>query len=85
MSILVSLQNIWDEVGETDEERDRMLVQIDQECLDVYKKKVDLAVKSRASLLQTLADARVELTNLLSALGEKTYIGLVSNIHPQLS
>ncbi|KAL0306322.1 UNVERIFIED_CONTAM: microtubule-associated protein 1 [Sesamum radiatum] len=67
---------IWDEVGESDEERDKMLLQLEQECLDVYKRKVDLAVKSRAHLLQTLADARVELTNLLSALGEKIYVGI---------
>ncbi|KAK6154451.1 hypothetical protein DH2020_008699 [Rehmannia glutinosa] len=73
--MLVFLQ-IWDEVGETDDERDKMLLQLEQECLDVYKRKVDLAVKSRAQLLQTLADARVELTHLLSALGEKTYVGI---------
>ncbi|KAL0406962.1 UNVERIFIED_CONTAM: microtubule-associated protein 1 [Sesamum latifolium] len=75
-SLLQQLQQIWDEVGETDEERDKMLLQLEQECLDVYKRKVDHAVKSRAHLLQTLADARVELTNLLSALGEKTYVGI---------
>ncbi|XP_020553950.1 65-kDa microtubule-associated protein 1 [Sesamum indicum] len=75
-SLLQQLQQIWDEVGESDEERDKMLLQLEQECLDVYKRKVDLAVKSRAHLLQTLADARVELTNLLSALGEKTYVGI---------
>lgn len=73
------VQQIWDEVGETDEDRDKILLQLEQECLDVYRRKVDLAVKSRAQLLQTLADARVELTNLLSALGEKTYVGIVSD------
>ncbi|KAL0353684.1 UNVERIFIED_CONTAM: microtubule-associated protein 1 [Sesamum angustifolium] len=62
-----------------------MLLQLEQECLDVYKRKVDLAVKSRAHLLQTLADARVELTNLLSALGEKTYVGIVGTIKEQLA
>ncbi|KAG8386081.1 hypothetical protein BUALT_Bualt03G0111800 [Buddleja alternifolia] len=75
-SLLEQLQQIWDEVGENDDERDKMLLQLEQECLDVYRRKVDLAVKSRAHLLQTLADARVELTNLLSALGEKTYVGI---------
>ncbi|KAL6553387.1 hypothetical protein OROGR_007229 [Orobanche gracilis] len=75
-SLLEHLQQIWDEVGETDEERDKMLLQLEQECLDVYKRKVDHAVKSRVQLLQTLADARVELTNLLSALGEKSYVGI---------
>ncbi|KAL3644085.1 hypothetical protein CASFOL_012017 [Castilleja foliolosa] len=75
-SLLQQLQQIWDEVGETESERDKMLHQLDQECLDVYRRKVDYAVKARAELLQTLADARVELTNLLSALGENTYIGI---------
>ncbi|XP_060189829.1 65-kDa microtubule-associated protein 1-like [Lycium barbarum] len=75
-SLLQKLQQIWDEVGETDDERDKMLLQIDQECLDVYKRKVDHAVKSRAHLLQALADAKVELSRLLSALGEKTYVGI---------
>ncbi|XP_022855222.1 65-kDa microtubule-associated protein 1-like [Olea europaea var. sylvestris] len=75
-SLLQQLQQIWDEVGESDDDRDKMLLQLEQECLDVYKRKVDHAVKSRALLLQTLADARVELTNLLSALGEKSYVGI---------
>lgn len=74
------MQQIWDEVGESDDERDKILLQLEQECLDVYRRKVDLAVKSRAHLLQTLADARVELNNLLSAFGEKTYVGIVSDL-----
>lgn len=75
-SLLQHLQQIWDEVGESDEDRDKILLQIQQECLDVYKRKVDQAVKSRAQLLQTLADAQLELSNLLSALGEKSVVGM---------
>lgn len=78
-SLLQKLQLIWDEVGESDEERDRMLLQLEQDCLDVYKRKVDQATKSRALLLQELADSKYELTRLLSALGEKTYIGIPEN------
>jgi len=74
------LQEIWDEVGESDEERDKLLLQIEEECLNVYKKKVELAAKSRAELLQTLSDATVELSNLTTALGEKSYIDIVSNL-----
>ena len=55
-----------------------MLLQLEQECLDVYRRKVDQASKSRVQLLQALADSRAELAGLLSALGEKTYIGVVS-------
>ncbi|KAG5546606.1 hypothetical protein RHGRI_018701 [Rhododendron griersonianum] len=72
-------QQIWDEVGESDEERDKMLLQLEQECLDVYKRKVDQAAKSRAQLLQTLADANVELSSLISALGERSFVGIVSS------
>lgn len=75
-SLLQKLQEIWNEVGESDEERDKMLLQLDQECLDVYKRKVELAAKSRAQLLQALSDSRLELSSLLSALGEKTFTGV---------
>ncbi|XP_076907527.1 65-kDa microtubule-associated protein 1-like [Bidens hawaiensis] len=75
-SLLQQLQKIWDEVGESDEERDKMLLQIEQECLDVYKRKVDQATKSRSHLLQALADAKLELTTLLASLGEKTFVGI---------
>ncbi|XP_058080404.1 65-kDa microtubule-associated protein 1-like [Magnolia sinica] len=78
-SLLQQLQQIWDEVGETDEERDKMLLQLEQECLDVYKRKVDRASKSRAQLLQDLADSKLELSRLLSALGEKSFVGLPDN------
>ncbi|KAK7854014.1 65-kda microtubule-associated protein 1 [Quercus suber] len=69
-------QEIWDEVGESDEERDKMLLQLEQDCLDVYKRKVEQAAKSRAQLLQALSDAKLELSSLLSALGEKSFAGI---------
>ncbi|KAG1364260.1 Microtubule-associated protein, MAP65/Ase1/PRC1 [Cocos nucifera] len=75
-SLLQQLQLIWNEVGESDEERDKVLLQLEQECLDVYKRKVDQASKSRALLLQALADSRLELARLLSALGEKSFVGM---------
>ncbi|KAM1754977.1 hypothetical protein ACFX12_007360 [Malus domestica] len=75
-SLLQKLQEIWNEVGESDEERDKMLLQLEQECLDVYKRKVELAAKSRAQLLQALSDSRLELSSLLSALGEKSFTGV---------
>ncbi|KAJ8642503.1 hypothetical protein MRB53_004251 [Persea americana] len=73
-TLLQQLQQIWDEVGESDEVRDKMLLQLEQECLDVYKRKVDQASKSRAQLLQDLANSQSELTHLLSALGEKSIV-----------
>ncbi|XP_057430450.1 65-kDa microtubule-associated protein 1-like [Lotus japonicus] len=78
-SLLNKLQEIWDEVGESDAERDKLLLQIDQECLDVYKRKVEEAAKSRAQLLQVLSDAKLELSSLLSALGDKSFAEIPEN------
>nr|XP_043628642.1 65-kDa microtubule-associated protein 1-like [Erigeron canadensis] len=75
-SLLFQLQKIWDEVGESDEERDKMLLQLEQECLNVYKRKVEQAAKSRARLLHSLADAKLELSSLLASLGEKSFVSI---------
>ena len=70
---------IWDEVGESAEGRDKVLYQLDQECLDVYKRKVDQATNSRDLLIQALDDSKIELARLLSALGEKAIARTVSD------
>ncbi|KHN23892.1 65-kDa microtubule-associated protein 1 [Glycine soja] len=80
-SLLKKFQEIWDEVGESDEQRDKMLLQLEQECLDVYKRKVEQAAKSRVQLLQALSDAKLELSTLLSALGEKSFAGIPENTY----
>ncbi|KAJ1259882.1 hypothetical protein BS78_10G189900 [Paspalum vaginatum] len=80
-SLLQQLQLIWDEVGETDEDRDKMLLQLEQECLDVYRRKVDQASSSRTRLLQQLANSKSELTRLLSALGELSISGIPDKTH----
>lgn len=72
------MQRIWDEVGENDVDRDKMLLQLEQECLEVYKRKVDSANNARARLHQVLASAEAELCALYSALGEPTQNQLVS-------
>ncbi|KAH0464206.1 hypothetical protein IEQ34_006992 [Dendrobium chrysotoxum] len=62
---------IWDEVGESNDERDKMILEIEQECLEVYRRKVDQANHSRAYLRQAIADAEAELAAICSALGER--------------
>ncbi|CAN6471997.1 unnamed protein product [Victoria cruziana] len=74
-SLLQQLQQIWDEVGESDEDRDKMLLQLERDCLDVYRLKVDQALESRTQLLQELADAKSEFAGLLTALGDGSFIG----------
>jgi Ase1/PRC1/MAP65 family protein len=69
---------VWNEVGESLEDRDRVLYELDQECLDVYKRKLDQATNSRDLLIQALDDSKIELARLLSALGEKAIARTVS-------
>ncbi|XP_077240122.1 65-kDa microtubule-associated protein 3-like [Tasmannia lanceolata] len=70
-SLLYELQIIWNEMGESDAERDKMLLELEQECLEVYRRKVDLANKSRAQLRQAIADLEAELATICSSMGER--------------
>ncbi|XP_057951864.1 65-kDa microtubule-associated protein 3 [Malania oleifera] len=69
-SLLYELQIIWDEVGESDAARDKMLLELEQECLEVYRRRVDQANRSRAQLRQAIADSEAELAAICSAMGE---------------
>ncbi|XP_012072590.1 65-kDa microtubule-associated protein 3 isoform X2 [Jatropha curcas] len=70
-SLLYELQIIWNEVGESDAERDKMLLELEQECLEVYRRKVDQANRNRAQLRQAIADSEAELAAICSAMGER--------------
>uniref|UniRef100_A0A0E0JMK1 Microtubule-associated protein MAP65-1a n=1 Tax=Oryza punctata TaxID=4537 RepID=A0A0E0JMK1_ORYPU len=69
-SLLLELNVIWDEVGEPDTTRDRMLLELEQECLEVYRRKVDQANRSRAQLRKAIAEGEAELAGICSAMGE---------------
>lgn len=64
-------QIIWDELGESDAEKDKMLLELEQECLNVYRRKVDQANQYRAQLRQAMANAEAEIAAICSALGER--------------
>lgn len=72
VKIIIKLnQDLWDEIGEKDIERDREILQLEQECLDLYRKKVDGTRKHKAELHQMLADGEAEISSLISTLGER--------------
>ena len=48
-----------------------MLLELEQDCLEIYRKKVDQANRSRAQLRQTIADYEAELAAICSAMGER--------------
>lgn len=60
---------IWDEIGENNSERDKMLLELEQECLDIYRRKVERTRKYKAELYQLLAESEAEMANLVSVLG----------------
>ncbi|XP_065873332.1 65-kDa microtubule-associated protein 8 [Euphorbia lathyris] len=73
--LLQELQIIWDEVGQDQFEREKVLLALEQECLEVYRRKVDSANISRARLHQELAESEAEFTHLLLSLGERSLPG----------
>ncbi|KAG4977424.1 hypothetical protein JHK86_036898 [Glycine max] len=73
-SLLRELQMIWDEIGESDNDRDNTLLQLEQECLDIYHRRVEETRKHKADLYQWLAEAEAEVANIVSSLGECTIL-----------
>ncbi|KAJ4710165.1 65-kDa microtubule-associated protein 6-like [Melia azedarach] len=69
-ALLRELQQIWNDIGESEAEKDRMLMELERECLEVYRRKVDEAANAKARLHQTVAAKEAELATLVAALGE---------------
>ncbi|KAK6260804.1 hypothetical protein SCA6_015278 [Theobroma cacao] len=76
-SLLCELQKIWDEVGEADDERDTTLLDLEQECLKVYTRKVDEAKECRTKLHRDIAIAKAEISDICASIGENP-------VHPDL-
>lgn len=47
-----------------------MLLELERECLEVYRRKVDDAVNAKSRLHQTVAAKEAELATLMASLGE---------------
>ncbi|RZS06658.1 hypothetical protein BHM03_00037368 [Ensete ventricosum] len=64
-------QQIWTEIGESEKEKDRMLSELEKECMQVYRRKVDEAKSARARLHQSLVSKEAEVASLMALLGEQ--------------
>lgn len=64
-------QQIWTEIGESEKEKDHMLVELEKECMQVYRRKVDEARSARARLHQSLVSKEAEVASLMALLGEQ--------------
>lgn len=72
-------QQIWSDIGESEVDKDRMLMELERECLEVYRRKVDEAANTKARFHQTVAAKEAELATLVAALGEHDVHSPVKN------
>ncbi|XP_065010317.1 65-kDa microtubule-associated protein 7-like [Musa acuminata AAA Group] len=70
-ALLQELEQIWTEIGESEKEKDHMLVELEKECMQVYRRKVDEARSARARLHQSLVSKEAEVASLMALLGEQ--------------
>ncbi|GAU20231.1 hypothetical protein TSUD_352950 [Trifolium subterraneum] len=57
-----------------------MLHQLEQNCLDLYQRKVEEAGKHKAELFKRLTDAESEMTTIASSLGDCVIFSRVCSI-----
>ncbi|XP_062172300.1 65-kDa microtubule-associated protein 6 [Alnus glutinosa] len=69
-ALLRELQQIWNDIGESEADKDHMLLELERECLEVYRRKVEEAANCKARLHQSVAAKEAELATLMAALGE---------------
>ncbi|KAM4119865.1 hypothetical protein ACJW30_03G091600 [Castanea mollissima] len=69
-ALLRELQQLWNDIGESEADKDRMLLELERECLEVYRRKVEEAANAKARLHQSVAAKEAELATLMAALGE---------------
>ncbi|XP_076914670.1 65-kDa microtubule-associated protein 6-like [Bidens hawaiensis] len=69
-TLLRELQQIWMDIGENEAEKDRILMELERECLEVYKRKVDEAATAKARLHQSVAAKEAELATLIATIGD---------------
>lgn len=71
-ALVEELQQMWTEIGETEADKDRMLAELEQECLEIYRRKIDEAANAKACLHQSIAAREAEVAMLMATLGETT-------------
>ncbi|XP_074576112.1 65-kDa microtubule-associated protein 3-like [Curcuma longa] len=71
-TLLDELQIIWDEVGESEGEKDKMMLELEQECRNLYRRKIDEANQYRAQIRLAIAGLEAEIEDICCSMGETT-------------
>ncbi|KAK4380566.1 hypothetical protein RND71_002428 [Anisodus tanguticus] len=76
-TLLRELEQIWKDIGETEADKDRMLSELERDCLEAYRRKVEEAANRKACLHQSVAAKEAEAATLMAALGELNINSLI--------
>ncbi|KAL0677780.1 hypothetical protein Bca4012_005761 [Brassica carinata] len=74
-SLLQELEVIWDEVGETETEREKILIEIEDECRAVYSRKIEKVKEERNRLRQDIVDSKSRVIAICSVMEEPSSLG----------
>ncbi|XP_074555873.1 65-kDa microtubule-associated protein 6-like isoform X1 [Curcuma longa] len=66
------LKQIWTEIGESKEDMDRMVLELESECRQIYQKKIVEAGRARAHLHHSVAAKEAEVASLVAVLDERS-------------
>ncbi|CAN7024531.1 unnamed protein product [Brassica oleracea var. botrytis] len=69
-SLLQELEIIWDEVGETKTEREKILNEIEDECRNIYIGKIEKVKEERSRLRQDIVDSEARVIAICSVMEE---------------
>jgi Ase1/PRC1/MAP65 family protein len=61
---------MWDEIGEAEDDRRGVLRLLEEECLNVYRAKVEQVRHHRAQLKRDIADSVAEVAAICATIGE---------------
>ncbi|XP_060196401.1 65-kDa microtubule-associated protein 6-like [Lycium barbarum] len=76
-TLLKELEQIWKDIGETEADKNRMLSELERDCLEVYRRKVEEASNRKSCLHQSVATKEAEVATLMAALGELNINSLI--------
>lgn len=83
-ALLRELEQIWTEIGEREQDKDLMFLELETECMLVYRRKVDSANAERVQLRQSLMAKEAELKALVASIGENAPRFKVDEKHTSL-
>ncbi|AED97586.1 65-kDa microtubule-associated protein 9 [Arabidopsis thaliana] len=74
-SLLQELEIIWKEVGETETEREKILIEIEEECREVYNRKIEKVKEEKIRIKQEIADSEARVIDICSVMEEPPILG----------